>query len=82
MYRLSHGTRNCNSFEQIFVNIFLSVSLTFVFDALKNHPNETGFFEYPQHMFWLKNEKNNFQVLNYYREAEIITIERKISNIF
>ena len=74
MFKLSHGTRNCNSFEQIFVNIFLSLSLTFVFYAHKNHLNERGFFLSTHNMFWLRNKKNNFQVLILIKRPEIITI--------
>ena len=43
------------------MNIFLHIYiLTGVFGAQKNHLIEsTQFFEYPQHIFWLRNKKIN-----------------------
>ena len=41
------------------VNVFLS---TFVLGAQMNHFIEMVLFDYPQHMFWLRIEKNNFQL--------------------
>ena len=43
------------------VNIVLPISLTYVLGAQKNHLIEMvllsdGSFEYPQHMFWLRNK--------------------------
>ena len=32
------------------------------FGCLKEPSHRDGSFEYPQHMFWLRNKKNNFQV--------------------
>ena len=32
------------------------------FGCSKEPPHRDGSFEYPQHMFWLRNEKNNFQL--------------------
>ena len=32
------------------------------FGGLKEPSHRDGSFEYPQHMFWLRNKKNNFQV--------------------
>ena len=44
--------------------IFLSISLNMCFGCSKepSHPDRDGSFEYPQHMFWLRNKKNNFQL--------------------
>ena len=42
--------------------IFLSISLNMCFGCLKEPSHRDGSFEYPQHMFWLRNQKNNFQL--------------------
>ena len=36
--------------------------LTYILGAQKNRLNETDLFEYPQHMFWLRNKKIIFLV--------------------
>ena len=41
------------------VIIFLSISLNMCFGCSKVRDSS---FEYPQHMFWLRNKKYNFQV--------------------
>ena len=41
--------------------IFLSFSLDMCFWYSKE-PSRDGSFEYPQHMFWMRNKKNNFQL--------------------
>ena len=45
--------------------VFFSISLTCVLGAQKYRldkepSHQDGSFEYPQHMFWLRNNKNNF----------------------
>ena len=42
--------------------IFLSISLNMCFGCSKEPSDWDGSFEYPQHMFWLRNKKNNFQL--------------------
>ena len=42
--------------------IFLSISLNMCFVCSKEPSHQDGSFEYPQHMFWLRNNKNNFQL--------------------
>ena len=42
--------------------IFLSISLNMCFGCSKELSHQDGSFEYPQHMFWLRNKKNNFQL--------------------
>ena len=42
------------------VNIFLSISLNIRFGCSKEPSHRDGSFEYPQHMFWLRNKKINF----------------------
>ena len=41
--------------------IFLSISLNMCFGCTKEPSNRDGSFEYSQHMFTLRNKKNNFQ---------------------
>ena len=41
--------------------IVLSISLNMCFGCLKEPSHRDGSVEYPQHMFWLRNKKNNFQ---------------------
>ena len=43
-----------------FVNIFLTTSLNISFVCSKELSYCDGSFEYPKHMFWLRNKKNNF----------------------
>ena len=40
--------------------IFLSISLNMCFGCSKEPSHRDGSFEYSQHMFWLRNKKNNF----------------------
>ena len=42
------------------VNIFLPISFNTCFGCSKEPSRRDGSFEYPQHMFWLRNKKNNF----------------------
>ena len=42
------------------VNIFLSISLNKCFSGLKEPSHWGGSFEYPQHMFWLRNKKISY----------------------
>ena len=47
-------------FERKIVIIFLSVSLNICFGCSNEPSHRDGSFEYPQHMFSLRNKKNNF----------------------
>ena len=40
--------------------IFLPISLNMCFGCSKEPSHRDDSFEYPQHMFWLRNKKNNF----------------------
>ena len=40
--------------------IFLFINLYMCFGCSKELSHRDGSFEYPQHMFWLSNKKNNF----------------------
>ena len=42
--------------------IFLSIILNMCFGCSKERSKLDGSFEYPQHMFWLRNKKYNFQL--------------------
>ena len=42
--------------EHEIVDIFLSVNLNMCFGCSKEPSQRGGSFEYPQHMFWLRNE--------------------------
>ena len=42
--------------------IFLSIRLNICFGCSKEPSHRDGSFEYPQHMYWLQNKKNNFQL--------------------
>ena len=57
---------NTGLYEQKFwakiVNIFLPISLNICFGCSKEPSHWGGSFQYPQHMFWLRNKKNYFLV--------------------
>ena len=40
--------------------IFLSINFYICFGCSKEPSHRDGSFEYPQHMFWFGNKKNNF----------------------
>ena len=44
------------------VDIFLPINFNVGFWCSKDPSQWDGSFEYPQHMFWLRNKKNNFLV--------------------
>ena len=59
----------CSHLCIIYVKIFekilsggLEVSFSICFGCSKEPSNQDSSFEYPQHMFWLRNKKNNFQL--------------------
>ena len=47
-------------FERKIVIIFLPINLYMCFGCAKEPSHRDGSFEYPQHLFWLRNKKNNF----------------------
>ena len=60
--------------------IFLSTSLNMCFGCSKEPSHRDGSFEYSQHMFWLRNKKNTFQLRTLvwgpaHRQADIRVIE-------
>ena len=44
------------------VNIFLPISFNKCFGCSKEPSHRDGSFEYPQHMFWLRNKKSKFSL--------------------
>ena len=54
------GPQINKNFGHKIVNIFLSVSLNICFGCLKERSYRDDSLEYPQHMFWLRNKKVNF----------------------
>ena len=42
--------------------IVLSISINMCFGCSKEPFHRDGSFEYPEHMFWLRNKKKNFQL--------------------
>ena len=42
--------------------LHVSISLNMCFGCSKEPSHRYGSYEYPQHMFWLRNKKNNFQL--------------------
>ena len=60
--------------------IFLSTSLIMCFVSSKELSHRDGSFEHPQHMFWLRNQNNNFQLRTliwrsgYMRHIRLISI--------
>ena len=50
------------TFQRKIAIIFLSISLNMYFGCSKEPSHLDGSFEYPQHMFWLRNKNNNFQL--------------------
>ena len=51
------------------VNIFLPINLNMCFGCSKEPSHWDGSFEYPQHLFWFRNKKINFQSRNLILEA-------------
>ena len=56
------------------VIIFLSISLNICFACSKEPSHQDGIFEYLQHIFWIRNKKNNFQVNSYLEACRVIKI--------
>ena len=44
------------------VNIFLFISFNIYFGYSKEPSYQEGSFEYPKHMFWLRNKKINYEL--------------------
>ena len=46
------------------MNIFLSISINICFECSKELIHWDGSFEYPQHIFWLRNRKIIYRILS------------------
>ena len=55
-----HRSRYRKNFERKNVDIFLTISRNVCFGCSKEPSHRDGSFEYPQHMFPLRNKKINF----------------------
>ena len=49
-------------YELKIVTIFLPINLNMCFGCSKEQSNWDGSFEYPQHMFWMRNKENSFPI--------------------
>ena len=56
------------------VNIFLFINFNMCFGCSKEPSHRHGSFEYPQHMFWLRNKKNNDFEVNQNLDHKIVII--------
>ena len=69
-----------NLFERTIGLIFLPINLNMCFGCSKEPSHRDGSFEYPQHMFWLRNKKNNFQLCTLiWRSAKTYTVKPVLS---
>ena len=62
-------------------NIFLSISLNMCYGCSKERSHRDCSFEHPQHMFWLRNKKNNC-VAPKVSMLELNKTSERIENIF
>ena len=68
------------------MNFFLPIDFNICFGCSKEPSHRDGSFEYPQHMFWLRNKKNNslrgFDIIvcgkgsRFMRKAKTIDVKR------
>ena len=65
-------------FQCKIVNIFLPIIFSICFGCSKDPPHRDGSFEYPQHMFWLKNK--NFLLWNALLTKGLVNIETRRNN--
>ena len=70
-----------NNLRKIVI-IFLSISLNMCFGCSKELSHWDGSFEYPQHMFWLRNKKNNVQSGGLYTVLPFLEWFRSDANEF
>ena len=54
--------KKAKKFERKIVINFLPNILNMCFGCSKEPSHREGSFEYPQHMFWLRNKNNDFQL--------------------
>ena len=59
-YLVNTEVKIYKNFQLKIVNIFLPINFNICFGCLKELSHLNGSFEYPQHMFWMRNKKNEF----------------------
>ena len=59
--KYSKGQLSKNNLRKIVI-IFLTISLNMCFGCSKEPSHRDGSFEYPQHIFWLRNKKIKFSL--------------------
>ena len=52
--------------------VFLSINLNMCFGCSKEPSQWDGCFEYPQHIFWMRNNEHNFPIRTLIWRPEII----------
>ena len=60
MQSKGHRAKLKQNFERKIAIIFLSIYLNMGFECSKEPSHRDDSFEYPQHMFWLRNKKKKF----------------------
>ena len=65
------------NFQHKIAFFFLSISLNMCYGCSKEPSHQDSSFEYPQHMFWLRNKKNNFQLhILIWGPETVLTVQR------
>ena len=80
----SFSTVTSKNFQCKITIIFLSISLNMCFGCSKEPSLWDGSFEYPQHMFWLRNKKKNSCLLTphlYYSQSAPCTFYQSSSTV-
>ena len=60
----------------IILNNFLPICFNICFGCSKELSHRDGSFEYPQHMFWLRNMKVSFSLTDYYLDDKLEITEK------
>ena len=55
-----HRASYAKKIEHKIATIFLSITFNVYFGCSKEPSHQDGSFEYPQHVFWLRNKKKSF----------------------
>ena len=56
-YSIRENDAGLKKFEGKIVHVFLPIRFNMCFGCIKELSHSDGSFEYPQHMFWLRNKK-------------------------
>ena len=68
----------CRYFRFLWAIIFLPSNLNICFGCSKEPSHWDGSFEYPQHMVWLRNNKNTFQLCTFIWRPDLLIISRPV----